>query len=111
MAAMSPLVIAMIVVSIVAQIVGVALLPRTIGLTDPLNTLLCALCYVVGIGLLARIVHAGVELGIVMPILAAAVPLAAMVLGVVLYGESAAPLKIGLLVSACVAIGVAASLK
>ncbi|HKT72183.1 MAG TPA: hypothetical protein VJQ47_04785 [Steroidobacteraceae bacterium] len=110
-AVVRPLVVLMVVISIVAQVLGAALLPRTGGLTQPGYTAACALCYVVGIGLLARVVHAGVELGIVIPILAATIPLASIAVGVFVYGESAAPLKLALLVVACAAVGVAASLK
>lgn len=100
----------MLFVSIVGQVIGVALLPKTQGLTQPVYTVLLACCYTLAIALLARISYAGVELGVLIPILAATVPLASIAIGVLFYGDSAAPLKVGLLVAACIAIGVAAKL-
>jgi multidrug transporter EmrE-like cation transporter len=111
MGTMSLKILAMIGVSIAAQVVGVALLPKTEGLTQPVYTIAITVCYAVGIGLLARITHAGVELGIVIPILAATIPLASIVIGIIFYGESAAPLKLALLFGACIAVGIAAALR
>jgi len=111
MLTLSPVVLFMVLGSIVAQVLGVSLLPRTQGLTHPLFTLACGLSFATGLGLMARIAHAGVSLGILVPFMAATIPLAAIGVGIVVYGESASPLKLGLLVGACVTIGVASSLR
>lgn len=111
MAAISPAVIVMVVLSIAAQVLGVALMPRTLGLTHPLYTIACALSFAVGLGIVARLAHAGVSLGVLVPFMAATVPLGAIAVGMLFYGESASPLKLVLLVGACVTIGVASSLR
>lgn len=111
MAAMSPVVILMVLVSITAQVLGVSLLPRTLGLTHPLYTIACALSFALGLGMMARIAHAGVSLGILVPFMAATVPLGAIAAGGLFYGESASPLKLVLLVGACITIGVASNLR
>ena len=111
MAAISPTVLLMALVSLLAQAAGVSLLPKTQGLTDPLFTAAFALCFALGLGLMARIVHAGVSLGLLIPFMSATVPLVAIMVGIFVYGESASPLKLALLVGACVTIGVASSLR
>lgn len=111
MLAASPAVLFMVLGSIVTQVLGVSLLPRTQGLTHPLFTLACGLSFAVGLGLMARIAHGGISLGILVPLMSATIPLAAIAVGMVLYGEGASPLKLGLLVGACLTIGVASSLR
>ena len=99
-------VIGMLVVSIIAQVVGASLLPLTRGLTQPLPTLGLVVAFAVGIGLLARISHAGVNLGLLIPITSAAVPLCAIAAGIFFYGEPFSLGRIATLAIACVLIGV-----
>lgn len=107
MAAISPAVIFMLVISALSQTLGVLLLPLTRGLTAPLPTLGSALAFLFGIGLMARIAHSGVSLGVLVPILAATVPLGAIAVSILFFGEAASVAKIGTLILACVLIGVA----
>ena len=95
--------------SILAQIAGISLIPKTEGFTKPLVTAACCALFVLGVGALARLSHRGVELGILIPIMAATIPLLTIVMGIVLYQESASPLKLSLLGAACMLIGVAAA--
>jgi hypothetical protein len=74
-------------------------------------TFFCAVFFLLGIGALARLTHHGVELSILIPIIAAAIPLTTVVVGIIVYGESASPLKIGLLLVACLSVGWAATLQ
>jgi hypothetical protein len=61
--------------------------------------------------MMARLVHGGVNLSILAPIMAAIVPLGAIATGILIYGEPAPVIRVGLLVSACALIGVASTLR
>ena len=100
----------MFVASIVFQLFGLILLPLTKGFTEPMPTVGAALGFEVGIGLLARLIHSGINLSVLIPLLAATVPLATIAFGVLVYGESASLLKITMLVSACILIGFASAM-
>jgi multidrug transporter EmrE-like cation transporter len=91
------------------QLVAVVFLPRTRGFTNPLPTIACAAFFVCGIWMVARMYYGGAKLGIMMPLLAAVIPLGIIVIGVSMYGESASVLKVALLVGACGLIGAAAA--
>lgn len=107
MAGISPSVIFMILLSIAAQVLGIFLMPLTKGLTQPLPTLAAAIAFLFGIGMMARIAHGGVSLGLLVPWISASVPLGAIAVGVFAYGETVSLAKIGTLVVACILIGVA----
>ncbi|WP_340314354.1 hypothetical protein [Rhizorhabdus argentea] len=110
MTGISPAVALMLLGSIGAQVLGIFLLPMTRGLTQPLPTLAAAAAFLLGIGLMARIAHAGVGLSSLMPILAATIPLAAIAVGILAYGEAASLAKVATLVTACLLVGVASTL-
>jgi small multidrug resistance pump len=55
--------------------------------------------------------YGGAKLGIMMPLLAAVIPIGIIVIGISLYGESASVLKVALLIGACGLIGAAASVS
>ncbi len=95
----------MLVASVGAQVVGLYLMPLTKGLTDPLMTVLFALSFLVGVGLMARIVGMGVSMSFLLPAVAAVVPLAAIAIGIFANGEVHSLAKIGVLIVACVLVG------
>jgi len=103
--------VVLFVASAAFQILAVALLPRTRGFTLPLPTVACAVLFVLGIWMFARLYEGGAKLGIISPLLAAVIPLAVVGIGIFAYGESASPLRVALLVGACVLIGVAATVQ
>ncbi len=107
MAAVSPLIVGLVFLSALAQVLGLTMMPASKGLTQFWPTVGLALGFVVGIGILARIPHMGVNLSLLIPFVAALVPLGAVAVGVLLYGEPASFAKIGILVTACVLVGVA----
>ena len=109
MSNLSSSVVFMFAVSVVFQVFGIAMLPLTKGLTQPMPTLGLAVGFLVGIGLMARLIHSGVSLTMLIPILAATVPLASVALGVLVFGESASLPKIAMLVTACGLIGFASA--
>lgn len=107
MAGISPMIIAMVVVSVIAQVAAMSLLPMTKGLTQPLPTLAAAVCLLFGVGMIARIAYSGVNLSTIVPIMSAIVPVCAIGVGIVFYGEVASMAKVATLVTACALIGVA----
>ncbi len=106
---MSVLNIATFMVSVLAQLGAILLLPRTAGFTQLGPAVLCCLLFSLGGAALARLAHSGVELGILVPLMATIIPLATITIGIVAFGESASPLKLTLLGAACMLIGVAAT--
>lgn len=95
--------------SVAFQLLAMVLLPRTRGFTVLLPTLGCAALFTCGIWLIARMYVSGAKLGIMSPLLAAVIPLGVIAIGVLLYNESASPLRITLLLAACGLIGAAAA--
>ena len=98
----------MFAASVGFQLLAMTLL-RTRGFTVLLPTLGCAVFFVAGIWLIARMYASGAKLGIMSPLLAAVIPLGVIAIGVLLYNESASPLRITLLLAACGLIGAAAA--
>ena len=96
--------------AILFQVIGLSVLPLTRGFTNIVPTIICIVTFIVGIGMFARILTTGVQLSTLIPIAAAAVPLAIVAVGLLIYGEPASLYRVLLLVIACVAIGVASIL-
>ena len=99
--------IGMFVASVLFQVIGMVLMPLTKGLTAPVYTIVYLAAFVVGVGLLSRIVYSGVDLGLLVPAASAVMPLCAILIGVLFYGEPAALSRVALLVTACVMIAAA----
>ena len=102
-------VIAMFIISVVAQLIGVMLMPHTQGFTRLLPTLGCGTAFLVGLWMVARLIASGAPIGILMPLLAAVIPIGAIAIGVVMFGETASWTKVVMLLAACGLIGAAAS--
>jgi multidrug transporter EmrE-like cation transporter len=96
------------IVAIMSQIVALGFLPRTVGFHAPVPTLSCVGLFVLSLWLLARLSQSGINLSILIPLVAATVPLGTVAIGIFMYGEGASALKICVLVAACGLIGVAA---
>ncbi len=110
MAAITPTIVIMLMISAAVQVFGFYLMPMTQGLTAPVPTAGAALAFLVGIGIMARIAHAGVDLSLFVPVISVLIPLGAIAVGIFAYGEVASLAKIGTLVVACVLIGFANTL-
>jgi len=98
----------MVAFVVVTQVAGVSMLVRSGGFRDPVWTAACLGTYLVSLWVLARVISAGMALSLVMPVLAALVPLASIGVAIALFGERASAGKVGLLVLACLLIGAAA---
>ncbi|MGC4253047.1 MAG: hypothetical protein QM605_16675 [Sphingobium sp.] len=99
--ALSPAIIGLVLLSAALQIVGLSLLPLTRGVTQPLPSLGVAVCYLIGLSIMARLIHAGVNLGLLIPLLSVIIPLCTVAVGIVIYGEPSSIAKISALVVAC----------
>jgi multidrug transporter EmrE-like cation transporter len=94
-------------ISMAFQVAGILLLPASKGFTNPLPAAGVVASFGVALWMLARITASGVNLGLLIPISAACVPLFTMAAGVLFFGEPGNPLRVALLAGACVIIGVA----
>ena len=99
--------ILMLAGSVVFQLIGVFLLPMTKALTEALPTVGAGIAFLVGIGLMARVSGMGVNLSILIPFMAALIPLGSVAIGILAYGDSASVPKIAMLVAACGLVGFA----
>ena len=110
MITLTPTIIMMLAASVAFQVIGLSLMPLTKGVTQLLPSVACCLAFLAGLGLMARLLNSGINLGILLPFMAAVVPLCAIAVGILFYGESASFIKLSLLVSACLVIGFASSI-
>ncbi len=65
------------------------------------------IAFATGLGIMARLINSGINLNALLPSMAAVVPLYAIAVGIIFYGESASALKISLLIMSCLTIGFA----
>ena len=98
-------------IAVVANIAALGILPATAGFTRVSPTVACIGLFVLNIWMLARLIQQGAPLSILAPVMAAVIPLTTIVIGVVIYGENSAPLRIILLLGACALTAGAAVVK
>lgn len=96
--------------SMLSQFAGLALIPATRGFTAPVPTAACIAAFLLGIGISARLVHNGVELSIITPLMTVALQLLVLVVATTVYHESASLLRVGMLISAALMVGAATRL-
>jgi multidrug transporter EmrE-like cation transporter len=96
--------------AVIAQIVSVAVLPRTLGFNNLPYTLACLVAFDLSLWLCARLSQNGVNLGLLIPAMSALVPLASIAVGMVIYHEPASVSRLALLTVACGLIGIASAL-
>ena len=102
-------VVVMVTLVVITQIAGSTMLVKTNGFREVGWTVACLATYLVSFYILAETIRQGMALSLVMPILAAVVPLLTIAIAVVVLGEHASWMRLGLLSFACVLIGVAAT--
>jgi multidrug transporter EmrE-like cation transporter len=103
--------IAIFFVSVTLQLITVLLLPATNAYTNLRPTLAVLVSINVAIWLYARMIASGVQLSVLIPIASAVIPIAVIAAGIYIYNEPAPVLKIVLLLSASILIGVASGVK
>jgi len=101
--------VVMVALVVVTQVAGASMLVKTSGFRDPAWTAACLGTYAVSLFVLAETIRRGMALSLVMPILAALVPIATIAVAVVLFREQASWLRLGLLGVACLLVGAAAT--
>lgn len=111
MATLTPSIIALVATSVVCQVIGASLMPLTRGLTEIIPTIGFYMAFATGLGIMARLINGGINLSALLPFMAAVVPLCAIAVGILFYGESASGLKISLLIFSCLTIGFASSMS
>lgn len=103
--------ILLFVVVIATQIIGGIFLPRTDAFRNMPWTAACLGTYVLSFYLMAVMISRGMPLSLLLPLMAALVPLAMVGVGVWMYGEPASWTKLAILAGACGLIGVAGAVK
>ena len=101
----------MVAASVVFQVIGASLLPMTKGVTEIIPSLGCGIAFAAGLGMMARLINSGINLSVLLPFMAAVVPLCAIGVGIIFYGESASTIKIALLAFSCLIIGFASGMS
>jgi multidrug transporter EmrE-like cation transporter len=97
--------------SIILQVTALYFLPMSRGFTNLTATAMVLICFGISFYLFSRLIVAGVQLSVLLPASAALVPLGAIAIGVLVYGEPAPLPKIALLCLSAVIIGGASLLK
>ena len=110
MPVLSAPVIIMFLVSAGLQVLALSFLPATQGYTKAIPTVVVGISYFVAMGLLAKLIQLGVNLSILIPFLAAGVPIVLIGIGVFVLGEPASYAKLALLLVASGLIGYASTL-
>lgn len=96
---------------IASNLLALGLLPKTEGFTQVNITIACVSFVIINFWALSRVIYNGMDLSLLVPIMSAVLPLGTIIIGVVLYGESASIMKIITLIIACGLIGVASKLS
>lgn len=99
--------IVLFALAVVSQTIGLYLLPKTMGYTHAGYSIAQLAMFGITLAALAQLIYRGVNLSVLIPLMSAVGPLTAIAIGILIYGEGAAPQKIALLIGACVLIGFA----
>jgi len=89
------------------QIAGSFMLVRTQGFTQPLWSVACVAVLLASFWAIATMYSEGGAVSIIVPLMAAVVPLVILFIAVFVMGEQASWARIGLLTAACAVIGYA----
>lgn len=111
MAAVPVAIVIQFALAVLLQLIALPLLAMSQGFTKPLPTAGCLLAFAGAFWFLARIVDSGYNLGVLIPILSAIVPLVSVIIGVVILGETASVGRIAVLCAACILVGIGAGIK
>ncbi len=101
--------VVMIALIVLTQVAAASMLIKTAGFRDIGWTLACLATYALSQFIIAETIRQGMALSLIMPILAALVPLATIAVAVLVFKEQASWLRLGMLSAACLLIGAAAT--
>lgn len=99
--------VGLFIVVLVSQLIGVGLLPKTNGYTHPGYSIAQLTLFAISFAAMARLLKSGAQLGILIPLLSTAMPLASVMIGIAFYHESASWPRVAMLVAAVVLVGFA----
>jgi multidrug transporter EmrE-like cation transporter len=111
MAAINVQTIGTFVLQVLMQLTAIAMLLPSKGFTRAGPALVCVVAIVASVYLLARLTNSGVNLSTLIPWAATMVPLASIAMGMLIFGETASPMKVSLLVLACLIVAAAGRFK
>ncbi|MCW1381576.1 hypothetical protein OLX02_01945 [Novosphingobium sp. KCTC 2891] len=100
-------IVILFVIGAAGQVGGSLLLGRTAGFTNAAWSAACIGIYAISFWALATLIREGGPLSLIMPLLAAVVPMIVTFVAVFAFGEPASWPRLGLLTFACVVIGIA----
>ena len=103
-------VIGLFALQVAFQIIGISLLAPSQGFTQPWYSIGVVGSFAVALFAIARILQSGVDLGLILPAAAVVVPLAAIPIGIFFHGETPSVMRIGILVFACILVGVSSKI-
>ncbi len=109
MGSITTLKIIQFLVAVFANIGALSLLPMTAGFSKPGPTIGCIALFVLNLFMLARLVHTGTGLSILIPLMTGLIPLSMIAVGIFFYGETSSLLRVSLLVAACFLAAAAAT--
>jgi small multidrug resistance pump len=93
------------IVNLGLQLLALTMLPMSQGFTKPVPVIVLMISLLGAMWCLSRLIVSGVGLGFLFPLLGAAIPLAAMILGAFVFGEAFSVPKAAVLTLACGLIG------
>jgi multidrug transporter EmrE-like cation transporter len=107
MTSLSGTVVVTFIISVIAQLTGAGLLPKTQGFTHFGYSLASLTMIGIGAAAMARLIRSGIGLSILVPTVSTVIPLVSILIGVVAYGETVSLPRVSLLIVACGVIGLA----
>jgi quaternary ammonium compound-resistance protein SugE len=99
--------VALFVVVVAGQILGSVSLVKTAGFTHPGWSVACAAIYALSLYCLALLLNQGAPLSLLMPLMAAIVPIVTILIAVLVLREGASMARLGLLLLSCAIVGLA----
>jgi multidrug transporter EmrE-like cation transporter len=93
--------------AIASQVLAIYLMPMTRGASAFIPTAGVMFCFAIFTVLISRLLMTGFQLVIVVPLVAASVPLGGILVGIFAYGETASLAKVAVLLLACLLVGTA----
>jgi multidrug transporter EmrE-like cation transporter len=111
MSGLSFISVGMFALAVTLQLLMIYMLPRSQGFTNLWSTITVIATIDIAMWIYARLTADGVPLSILVPFSSAIIPVVSILMGVLLYGESASLPKLALLVTATGLIGFASCIK
>ena len=86
MIVLTPNVLMMLIASVIFQVIGLTLMPMTKGLTEIIPSLACGAAFLLGLAMMSRLIASGVDLSVLLPFMAAVIPLCVIAISILFHG-------------------------